>query len=484
MAEAIVHCHFYQPPRENPWRDVVDAEASAAPFHDWNARIAHECYDPFATARLLDDAGHIVRRINLYEWVSFDVGTTLARWLERNVPATYEAILAADRTSASRLGGHGNAIAAPYHHVILPLASPRDRATEIRWGIADFRRRFGREPEGFWLPETAVDELTLVALAEAGIRFTILAPHQAENVVTDGKPLRFSAGGGRSIALFIYDGTLAHDAAFGRVLDDGLELARRLAHGEGGLRRAGSPPSEQMHVRSIALDGETFGHHRRFAEMALARAISHLIGDRKACVENFASVLAHHQPVEEAVLVEPSSWSCVHGVERWRSNCSCGMKAEASHAWRRPLRAAFNWLARELDERFVDRAAPFGDAWKLRDSYGTVAAASSDERRSFLASLVGEPDAQDALALFDGVRARLGMFGSCAWFFDDVTGHETELMLRLAVFAIATLAGGDDALENEFLERLALAKGDSATGGDAATIYRQRVLPLRLGARS
>src|SRR6516164_7000526 len=171
MADAIVHCHFYQPPRENPWRDAVEAEPSAGPFHDWNARIAHECYEPFAEARLLDGAANPVRRINLYEWVSFDVGTTLLRWLERNSPGSYQAMLAADRASAARLEGHGNAIAAPYHHVILPLASPRDRATEIRWGIADFRRRFGREPEGFWLPETAVDELTLVALAEAGIRF-------------------------------------------------------------------------------------------------------------------------------------------------------------------------------------------------------------------------------------------------------------------------------------------------------------------------
>src|SRR5262249_61512691 len=185
MADAIVHCHFYQPPREDPWLDVVEAEPSAAPFHDWNARITQQCYEPFSSARLLDAAGQTVRRMNLYEWVSFDVGTTLARWLERNAPETYEAILAADRASVSRLG-HGNAIAAPYHHVILPLASPRDRATEIRWGIEDFRRRFQREPEGFWLPETAVDEETLVAIAEAGIKFTILAPHQVEHLPPGG----------------------------------------------------------------------------------------------------------------------------------------------------------------------------------------------------------------------------------------------------------------------------------------------------------
>ena len=435
--KAVVHCHFYQPPRENPWLDEVEAEPTAAPFHDWNARITHQCYEPFAAARLLDETGHTIRRLNLYEWVSFDVGTTLARWLERNAADTYDAILAADRASVARLG-HGNAIAAPYHHVILPLSSPRDRATEIRWGLEDFRRRFQREPEGFWLPETAVDENTLVAAAEAGIKFTILAPHQVEHVPPDGAPLKFSAGGGRTIALFIYDGGLSHDAAFGRVLDDGMELARRLGddHHDDGVVRDG--PS----LRSIALDGETFGHHRPFAEMGLARAVSELTTKESMCVENYASVLARDEPTTEAILVEPSSWSCAHGVERWRSNCSCGMDPTASHAWRRPLRAALNWLARQLDDRLAD---------------------------------------EDPSMHVDGVRARLGMFGSCAWFFDDVTGHETELMLRLAAFAIGAIAPDDSALEGEFMERLAFATSGRAggEGGDAATVYRTRVLPLR-----
>jgi alpha-amylase/alpha-mannosidase (GH57 family) len=475
MAEAIVHCHFYQPPRENPWRDAVETEASAAPFHDWNTRITHECYAPFSVAPVLDEDGRTARRLNLYDWVSFDVGTTLARWLQRNSPATYQAILGADRASAERLGGHGNAIAAPYNHVILPLASPRDRSTEIQWGIADFRRRFGREPEGFWLPETAVDELTLAALAEAGIRFTILAPHQAENDAANGLPLRFSAGGGRSIAVFLYDGPLAHDVAFGQVLDDGHELARRLA----GRGSDVTDSREAARARSIALDGETFGHHRRFAEMALARAVSDLTQDDGSRVENFASALARCEPVDEIVLVEPSSWSCAHGIERWRSNCSCGMRSDASHAWRRPLRAAFNWLARELDARFVDRAARFGDPWTLRDAYGAVAAGERNERESFMTALAGATCAKEATRLLDGVGARLAMFGSCAWFFDDVTGHESELMLRFAAFAIDAVAGGDVALEREFISRLTLAKTAGAANGDAASVYRERVLPLR-----
>jgi len=478
MAEAIVHCHFYQPPRENPWLDAVELEPSAAPFHDWNARITHQCYEPFAAARLLDDAGHVVQRMNLYEWVSFDVGTTLARWLEVHSRHTYEAILAADRASVARLG-HGNAIAAPYNHVILPLASPRDRATEIRWGVDDFRRRFQREPEGFWLPETAVDEETLVALAEAGIRFTILAPHQVEHAPPAGALLNFSAGGGRTIALFIYDGALAHDAAFGRVLDNGVELARRLADEHVTVGHL----ADAARLRSIALDGETFGHHRQFAEMALARAVAELTAKGKVCVENYASVLARRNPTLEAILVEPSSWSCAHGVERWRSNCSCGMDPTASHAWRRPLRAALNWLGRQLDDRFVERATRVGDAWAMRDGYGAVAASPLEERRAYAASIAKEGGVIETVTLLDGVRARLGMFGSCAWFFDEVTGHETELMLRLAAFAIDALASGDAALEKEFMERLTWAKDDRPGGSDAAAVYLTRVLPLRAEQR-
>ncbi|HEV8447872.1 MAG TPA: DUF3536 domain-containing protein [Gemmatimonadaceae bacterium] len=482
MADAIVHCHFYQPPREDPWLDVVEAEPSAAPFHDWNARITHQCYEPFGAARLLDAAGHVVRRINLYEWVSFDVGTTLARWLELNATDTYEAILAADRASAARLG-HGNAIAAPYHHVILPLASPRDRATEIRWGIDDFRRRFQREPEGFWLPETAVDEQTLVALAEAGIKFTILAPHQVEHVPPGGAPLKFSAGGGRTIALFIYDGGLSHDVAFGRVLDDGTELARRLGPDRASVANKGAGAS----LRAIALDGETFGHHKQFAEMALARAVSELTTRGDVCIENFGSALARNAATAagEAILVEESSWSCSHGVERWRSNCSCGMDAKPSHEWRRPLRSALNWLARQLDDRYAEQAALLGgvggDPWKIRDGYGAVAALSLDERRAYVESIADKANIDGAVSLFDGVRARLGMFGSCAWFFDRATGHETELMLRLAAFAIGAIAGDDSALEREFIERLAFAKDGMPGGGDAATVYRTRVMPLREG---
>jgi len=477
MRSAVVHCHFYQPPREDPWSEGVVPESSAAPFRDWNERITHECYEPFASARTLDQAGHVTGRVNLYESVSFDVGSTLMRWLEPNAPAVYRAILKADRSSSARLNGHGNAIAMPYNHLILPLASRRDKVTEVRWGLADFRRRFGRDAEGLWLPETAADEETLVVLAEEGVRFTVLAPQQLENLTATGLPLKFDAGGGRSLAIFSYDGALANDAAFGRVLEDGGDLARRL------LSQAipGFPAAVAPHVVSLALDGETFGHHRKFAEMALASALAAVRADERVHVENYASILERIPPMELARVVEPSSWSCVHGVERWRADCPCGIAPGASHAWRRPLRAALNWLAREVDARFEDSGL-FTSPWKVRDAFGSAAGLTADVRAKFARKSVRvSANAPLALRLLEAERMRLAMFASCAWFFDDATGHEVELVLRFAARAIDEL--GDDQLEPAFLERLALARSGDPDGGDAATLFRSRVLPLRAGGR-
>jgi alpha-amylase/alpha-mannosidase (GH57 family) len=435
MRSVVVHGHFYQPPREDPWTDEVPIEKGAAPFHDWNARIAHECYEPFAAARLLNPAGAVSGMTNLYEWTSFDVGTTLMRWIERHSPVAYRAMLDADRASAARFGGHGNAVAMPYHHVILPLASRRDKVTEVRWGLEDFRRRFGRDAEGMWLPETAMDEETLVVLAEAGVRFTILAPQQVVNAPADGGPLGFDAGGGRSLALFVYNGPLAADAAFGTLLNDGDAMARRMAAPVAGATRAGGDGT----LVSLAVDGETFGHHHKFAEMALARAVSKLRADPAVRLENYASVLARMPARVEAELVAPSSWSCPHGIERWRSNCGCRMTAGTSQEWRRPLRAALDWLARMLDARIPSLDAGLGSA-------------------------APPPGA---------LRSRFAMFGSCAWFFDDAAGLEVELMLRLAAHAI-DLAGDED-IERHFIERLTLAKSNYPAEGDAGKMYVTRI---------
>ncbi|MFI5311413.1 MAG: DUF3536 domain-containing protein [Gemmatimonadales bacterium] len=475
MQSVVVHGHFYQPPREDPWRNEVELEPGAAPFHDWNARISHECYEPFAAARLLDPAGHVQGTINLYEWVSFDAATTLLQWLEPHAPEVYRAMLEADRASARRLGGHGNAVAMPWHHLILPLASRRDKVTEVRWGLADFRRRFARDAEGMWLPETAVDEETLVVLAEAGLRFTILAPHQVANPPADGRPLRFDAGGGRTIALFIYDGPLASDSAFGPLLTNADDLARRLAPGAADTAHRGPAPA----IASLAVDGETFGHHHKFAEMALARAVAVLRQRAGVRIENYSSALRRFPPREDAQLVEPSSWSCPHGIERWRANCGCRTAPGMTQEWRRPLRAALNWLSRELDERFeTGTATLFDDAWGVRDAFGEAAALPDADRLAFVDARVRTgADAARALRLLDAARSRLGMFGSCAWFFDDVAGLETVLMLRLAAHAMDLT--GDATLEPRFIQRLVLAQSNDAAEGDAAQVYRGRVMPLR-----
>jgi hypothetical protein len=466
----VVHGHFYQPPRENPWQGEVEAEPSAAPFHDWNARITHECYEPVSRARVLDEDGRVTEQANLFEWLSFDAGATLLVWLERHAPAVYERVLDGDRVSAARLGGHGNAIAMPYHHVILPLASRRDKVTELRWGLADFERRFGRAAEGVWLPETAADEETLVVLAEGGVRFTVLAPQQVEHAPASGEPLRFAAGGGRELAIFAYDGALAAGIAFGALLSDGDSLARSLA----GEPHDGSAGPGARPVVSVATDGETFGHHHKFGEMGLARALALLRERPGVRVENFASLLARVPARRDAALVSPSSWSCPHGVGRWRANCGCRATPGTVQEWRGPLRAALDLLAARLDERIAaDGGALFADWPRVLDEFGPLAQRADEVKRGFVANrLRAGADARRALRLLEGAHARFGMFGSCAWFFDDVGGHETVLMLRLAAYAIERVAGRGAALEEEFLAMLALAPSNDPAIGNGAAVYR------------
>lgn len=483
----VVHGHFYQPPRENPWTGVVDREPTAAPFHDWNQRIESECYAPMASARVLGPGGSVESRDNLYSLVSFDVGPTLFEWLENSAPATYAAILEADRLSAVKLG-HGNAIAMPYHHTILPLASRRDKVTEVRWGIADFRRRFGREPEGMWLPETAVDEETLDVLAGEGIRFTVLAPHQVESRSTSGLPLRFRAGRGRELALCIYDAVLSGEIAFGRLLTDGALLANRLApvvpSGNTAAGRGVSTLARAVELTAAATDGETFGHHHHFGEMALARAFRILAERSDVRVENFASFLAKNPPREDAVLVSPTSWSCTHGVERWRSDCGCRMAPTKgnSQAWRGPLRDALEWLASELHKIFEREGRHLfsGDPWKIRDRYGEVMGTPDEAKRAFAARSVKPPitDAriERASELLEIERGALRMFTSCAWFFDDLARIETIQVLRYAAFAIE-LSGDAARLEAGLLARIGDARSNDPKEGTGRDIWLTKVKP-------
>jgi len=399
----VIHGHFYQPPRDDPWTGVVDEEPAATPDHDWNARILRECYAPLAGIAPVDGN----TRENLLVGLSFNVGATLFEWFDRASPETAVAFVEADRRSVKLFGGHGNAIAMPYDHVILPLTPYRDQVTEVRWGIKDFAGRFGRAPEGMWLPETAVNEETLDVLAAAGIRFTILAPHQVENPPEDGLPITVRTSRGRSIAVFAYDGPATHDLAFGELLNDptGVTLASRLAPD------SSAPAATDGIVTAIATDGETFGHHHKLGARALASGLRLLGANKAVRMENFAAILARNPRAREGRINNDTSWSCSHGIERWRSNCGdhVGPQVPGEQQWRVPLRDAFDWLSAQL--------------------YGITQ---------------GEDGPLE--------RARLRMLLSDGWFFDTVTGTEVRLMLRLAAYAMAL--SGTDAFRAEFLKRL------------------------------
>jgi alpha-amylase/alpha-mannosidase (GH57 family) len=454
----VIHGHFYQPPRDDPWTGTIPVEANAAPFHDWNERIERESYAPVAPSLAS---------------MSFDFGPTLLAWMERHAAETYAAVLAADRASAARHAGHGNAIAMPYHHTILPLSSRRDKETEVRWGIADFRRRFGREPEGMWLPETAVDDETLDVLAAEGIRFTVLAPHQVERAPAGGRPGWHRTAAGRRIALFLYDGALSHDVAFGPLVRDPAAWIERLTAREGGNGGSADVPE----IVSLATDGETFGHHHREGAVTLARVLDALSKRSDVQVDNFAAFLARHPPKEDVKLVAPSAWSCPHGVERWRSDCGCRVHGDrATHQrWRAPLRNALDWLAAELHGVFEREGGAIfaADPWTVRDVYGAALGAPDDAVTRFIGERLRRPDDGRALArareLLELERHALRMFTSCGWFFDDIAGLESLIVLRSAARAIE-LAGSDATrLEAGLLERLALAPGNDpavATGRD------------------
>ncbi len=472
----VIHGHFYQPPREDPWLDEVEAELSAYPAHDWNERVEQECYRAVAAGRLPGPGGRIARIVNLYEWVSFNFGPTLLEWMERAAPDTYRSVLAADRASEARLG-HGNAIAMPYHHAILPLSSRREKVTEVRWGIADFRRRFGREPAGMWLPETAVDEETLDVLAQEGIRFTILAPHQVNPVPARGLPGVVRTLSGQSIAVFVYDGAISHDVAFGPLVRDAVSWTARLL----APPVEGPPPA----LVSVATDGETYGHHHKFGEMALAQTLERLRGVEGAVIENFASFLDRHGAQQEVRLVAPSSWSCIHGVERWRSDCGCRMEPHqpTNQRWRTPLRDAVAWLTGTCHALY-DRDAPalLRDPGEALAGYGGVIGAGADAVRAYVQASVREGVSGEALVrageLLEMERGALRTLTSCAWFFDDIGGLEALQVLRYAAWVIAL--GGPEAhlLEEGFTRRLALAESNLYSLGTGRDIYLLRARPL------
>jgi uncharacterized protein DUF3536/glycosyl hydrolase family 57 len=458
MRNLIIHGHFYQPPREEPWLELVPRELSAAPDHDWNERITRQCYAPLARGRVLDDQGRLVRLVNAYEWCSFDIGPTLFRWFDDHAPEVGAAIVAGDRASIARTGS-GNAMAMPYHHLILPLLSRRDKVTEVRWGLRDFRDRFGREAEGFWLPETAVDEETLEVLADERIRFTVLAPQQVAGWPPFGRPGRWRGNGGRELALFIYDGPSAHHVAFGDALDDAARWEK--SFNEFALADDGGAT-----IISIATDGETFGHHHRNGDLALATLIDRVRRGGDAALTNFSAMLKLAAPEWDLQVISPSSWSCPHGVDRWQRECGCRFDQATQQAWREPLRDALVALRDGIDST-VHRLWPAtgGDIWTARDIAGP--------------ELDGAPQLDPAARLLLEIeRHLLAMFTSCAWFFDDIGRLEPKIVLRHAARALELLPATDRAwLEARLVATLATAVSNDPEKGDGAAIWQRDVLP-------
>ncbi len=489
-----VHGHFYQPPRENAWLEVVEQQETARPFHDWNERIDFECYAPNAAARILDEESWIVKIRNNYNRISFNFGPTLLTWLEQNDPEAYDLLLKADKRSMERYGGHGSALAQVHSHLILPLANYRDKVTQVYWGVRDFEYRFGRYPEGIWLAETAVNTETLEVLAAHGLQFTVLAPRQAKAVRKVGDtawrlvdadsidtrhPYWCKLPSGRQIALYFYHGGVAQEVAFNGLLTNGKAFAQRLT--------SIFDASDDTQLAHIATDGESYGHHHRFGEMALAAALNHIEDNQLATLTNYGQFLEICPPEWEVQLHEDSSWSCVHGIERWRNDCGCNTGGNPGwhQRWRKPLRDTLNWLRDQLIPAYEKEAGRYlRDPWKARNDYIEVMLRRNDDAvRSFLTKHARRKlSAQEEVAvlrLLEMQRHAVLMFTSCGWFFDEISGIETNQILQYALRAMDYAQEVTQLnLHAEFAKRLGTAPSNKYASGAAS--YLQNVLPARV----
>lgn len=487
-----IHGHFYQPPRENAWLEVIEIQDSAHPYHDWNERISAECYAPNTASRILNGGGVIKNIVNNYSKISFNYGPTLLSWMEVNDPTTYNAILDADKESARHFSGHGSAMAQVYNHMILPLANDRDKETQIIWGIKDFEFRFGRKPEGMWLAETAVDLKSLDLLAKHGIRFTVLAPRQAHSIrklgATDWQDVTTESldtkraykcvlPTGREIALFFYDGRISQGVAFDGLLYDGNKFANRLLG-------SFDPEEDGPQLVHIATDGETYGHHHKHGDMALAFCIDHIARLKDVTLTNYPEYLEKFPPEYEALIHENSSWSCVHGIERWRDNCGCNSgKPDWHQLWRKPLREALDWLRDEVARIYEEKSRDIiRDPWKARDEYINVILSRNESTiEEFLRNHCIEGVEQNRVfRLMEVQRNVLLMYTSCGWFFDEISGIETVQILQYACRAMQLLSQTSDInLEQEFLKRIELAPSNVPSLENGAEVYRKFVLPSK-----
>jgi alpha-amylase/alpha-mannosidase (GH57 family) len=492
-----IHGHFYQPPRENPWLEEIELQESAFPYHDWNERVTAGCYARNGASRILGERDQISEIINNYTTMSFNFGPTLLAWMEEKAPDVYESIIEADKESQKNFSGHGSALAQPYNHLIMPLANKRDKRTQAIWGIRDFEHRFGRSPEGMWLPETAVDLESLELLAELGISFTILAPHQAKQTrPIGGRSWRESGEeridsktayvcrlpSGNKINLFFYDGPTSQAVAFEGLLTKGEEFANRLIG-------AFSQEAAEPQLVHIATDGETYGHHHHFGEMGLSYALHYIQANDLARITNYGEFLEKHPPTHEVKIHENTSWSCAHGIERWRADCGCNIGGNRgwTQAWRAPLRESLDWLRDALIPIYQEKASQLLKApLEARDDYIEVILKRTTENiESFLRKHAQRPLTEEettmALRLLELQRHALLMYTSCGWFFDELSGIETVQVMQYAGRAIqlATELSGDG-LEPRFLELLEKAESNKPQLRDGRKIYEKFVIPAAL----
>ncbi len=500
-----IHGHFYQPPRENPWVDLIECQSSAAPYHDWNERITRECYGPNTCARINDENGKILKFINNYEYLSFNFGPTLLSWLERYNLPVYNKILAADLASRKRYQGHGNALSQVYNHMIMPLASRRDKLTQIRWGLADFKYRFNRPAEGMWLAETAVDLRTLDLMAREGVKFTILSPTQAKAVrplkegnqdqsswidvtgsrIDPTRPYRvvLDHTGQLFIDVFFYDGPLSQAIAYEKLLQSGETFLNR-------IKKVYKKDLKKPQLANLATDGESYGHHFKFGDMTLAWLFQHLDKTQTMRLTNYGLFLEKYPPQHEVKIFDNSAWSCAHGIDRWRADCGCnvGQGEGWNQAWRKPLRQGLDWLSLKLADIFNKKGKELlKKPWLTRDRYIQIILDPSDENKAnflneYSLHTLDQRERIEALSLLESQKMAMYMFTSCGWFFDDISGLEATQILKYAYRAIELVSPwSDQDLELGLITYLDKAQSNISEKGKGSQIFEELVKPARFG---
>ena len=495
-AYLTIHGHFYQPPRENPWLESIEIQDSANPYHDWNARICAECYTPNSVSKIVTNENKIMDIVNNYSYMSFNFGPTLLSWMEQHSPYTYERIIKADVQSATKNNGHGNAMAQVYNHIIMPLANHNDKITQILWGIKDFQYRFGRKPEGMWLAETACDDATLEALVDCGIKFTVLSPFQAKAVrkiktekwndvswgnIDPARAYRYYIKSNKKkyIDLFFYDGAISKSVAFDELLRDGNKFISRLKDGISFQR-------DYNQLVHIATDGESYGHHTKFGDMALSYIQKVRAEDEGFVITNYANYLELEGVQYEVDIKDVSSWSCAHGVGRWCDDCGCstGGGYGWNQKWRKPLREGLDYIRDEMIKIFEENASIyFKDAWAARNDYidvildrcKTKISAFFEKHQNYK---LEKQDIVKALKLMEMQRQAMLMYTSCGWFFSEISGIETTQIMKYAARAMQlakTFSQKD--LESDFVKILSKAQSNIHGFGTGKDVYERFVKP-------